>query len=107
MKDDKCDEPCEKPCSNGDCCIGNSECVPGIKYQIVDACHYQGGTFVAPAGVSISLQHITNISAAQAVCDRFHTHCYVVGSNGKTYGTHLDCQRGLKQIGPAGYNVCT
>ena len=105
--DPKCDEPCEKPCSNGACCEGNSQCVPGVRWLINDACHGNGGVVVVPAGVTLSLKQTAVIPASGAVCGRYHTHCSVVGSNGQTYGTHLDCQKGLKQLGPAGYSVCT
>lgn len=97
VRDEDCDDPCEVPC-DGQCCENGETCQPGVQYEILDACHYAGGRFTAPANVTIRLEHTTDISAAGAVCGRFHTHCRVVGSDGKTYGTHLDCQRGLRRL---------
>ena len=103
--DEDCEEPCDVPC-NGSCCFGSQTCKPACQWQIVDACHGQGGTITAPCDSSPSLQHIANISAKDAVCSRFHTHCNVRNRFGNNIGTHLDCQKGLKKLGPTGANMC-
>jgi hypothetical protein len=102
--DPDCDTPCDNPC-NGDCCLAGQNCVPAALWQVVDACHFQGATFAAPAGVTPTLEHTVDIPANGAVCGRFHTHCNV-RVNGQVVASHLDCQKGLKSLGSAGYNIC-
>ena len=103
--DEACDEPCNEPCS-GNCCSEGQVCVPAILWEVVDSCHDDSVTIAVPAGVELTLQHIENIEADEAICNRFHTHCNVMGSNGHRYAVHLDCQKGLRRIGPAGYSTC-
>lgn len=104
--DSKCDEPCNTPC-NGECCDNGEECVSSVLYRVNDNCHNQGGIIEVPAGVSLSLQVVDVIQQPDAICNRYHTHCDIVGSNGKSYGTHLDCGRGLTKIGPGKNNICS
>lgn len=103
--DEACDQPCDVPC-NGDCCGPGQTCVPAVLWQVIDACHFAGVTFAAPAGVTPELVHTDDITAAEAVCGRWHTHCNVV-VNGSTVATHLDCQKGLRQVGPASFSICS
>lgn len=103
--DPACDQPCDVPC-NGACCGPGQKCVPAVLWQVIDACHFQGATFAAPQGVTPALVHTTDVTKEDAVCDRWHTHCAVTVQGGQV-AQHLDCQKGLKRIGPAGYNICS
>ena len=102
--DTGCDTPCDIPC-NGSCCFPGESCKPGVLWQVVDACHNQGSTVVAPAGVTPQLVKTVDVLKEDAVCDRYHTHCNIL-VNGVVVGTHLDCQKGLKRLGEAGRNLC-
>lgn len=103
--DEDCDNPCDQPC-NGICCEPGQTCVAAVAWEVVDPCHNAGYVFYAPANVTPVLSHTADITAGEAICHRFHTHCDVL-VNGSFAGVHLDCQKGLKRIGPAGFNMCS
>ena len=102
--DEDCDRPCDEPC-NGNCCGPGRTCKDAILYSTIDPCHNQPCIFAVPVGTTPELVWTEDISAEDAVCDRFHTHCHVKVNN-QFVCTHWDCQKGLVVLGPAPYKVC-
>lgn len=93
---------CDGPVCEGTCCSANAECVEYRRYYVADSCHGQGTTFFAPANPAPTLEAYESISKENSVCGRAHSHCSVkVGF--KTVATHLDCEQGLVDLGPAGF----
>jgi len=91
--DDKCFEG-EINC-DGQCCPPGEQCVPQDCIEFTDACHNAHVKVCGPAGASFGLAHNADIPAESAVCNRFHTHCYITVNGVSTGSQHLDCQAGL------------
>ena len=97
VPDPDCDDRCLEGKINcgGDCCEEGQQCLPQDCVSFTDACHGQYVKVCGPAGASFGLQHQADIPAESAVCNRFHTHCYVTVNGVSTGQMHLDCQAGL------------
>jgi hypothetical protein len=92
---------CNGPVCEGICCSAGAQCVPYRKYYVADNCHNQGTTFFAPQSPAPTLEAYEFISKENSVCGRAHSHCSVkVGF--KAVATHLSCEEGIVDLGPAG-----
>lgn len=101
----ECDNPCTgEPC-DGACCDENEGCIPLCKYLVLENCHFAPYEIQAPCG-GLSLVARSIINASEAVCYRYHTHCTMIDKYGNDYGLHLDCQAGIKELGPVGLRGC-
>jgi hypothetical protein len=93
---------CNGPVCEGTCCSAGAECVEYRRYYVADSCHGQGTTFFAPADPAPTLEVYEYINEENSVCGRAHSHCSVkVGF--RAVATHLDCEQGLVDLGPAGF----
>ncbi len=83
-------------CGDGTCCGAPGQggvCVPTRQFTCTDTCHGGSSTFSVPAGAYPQLSHIGTVSAKDAICDRYHTHCNI-SVCGRNVGSHLDCGKG-------------
>ena len=112
--DGKCwyDPACGQACGIGStrcgesCCPPGQECKPTECIEFTDACHGIHTKVCGPAGSSWGLAHQADISAEDAVCDRFHTHCEITVNGIGTGHVHYDCQAGLPGPTPGGGYTC-
>ena len=102
---EECDNVCDGVPCNGTCCGEGFECQPLCTYLVKENCHAAPYTIQALCG-GLRLTGVTVITAEDAVCSRYHTHCDIIDKYGNKVGFHLDCQAGISGQGPSGEVGC-
>lgn len=107
---EECANPClGEPCPKGfkqKCCGVGRKCVRACEWEIVEKCHSKPYRVIASCA-GFRTGSTSKVTAEQAVCNRYHTHCFLYDKAGGAQITfHVDCNAGWKLKQRLDYTLC-